>query len=66
MQRSVDVVVVGGGSVGENVAQYAIEGGLSAAIVEHELMGGECSYYACMPSKAAISESVRRPLTRIS
>lgn len=53
-QRSVDVVVIGGGSVGENVAQYAIEGGLSAAIVEHELMGGQCSYYACMPSKALL------------
>ena len=53
-QESVDVIVIGGGAVGENAAQYAIEGGLSAAIVEHELMGGECSYYACMPSKALL------------
>lgn len=50
-----DVVVVGGGPVGENLAQYAIEGtDLTAVIVERELMGGECSYYACMPSKALL------------
>lgn len=49
-----DVVVVGGGPVGENVAQYAVEGGLTAALVEGELLGGECSYYACMPSKALL------------
>lgn len=50
-----DVIVLGGGPVGENVAQYAIEGTeLTAAIVEGELLGGECSYYACMPSKALL------------
>lgn len=50
-----DVVVIGGGPVGENVAQYAIEGTeLTAIIVEGELLGGECSYYACMPSKALL------------
>ncbi|EYT49392.1 dihydrolipoyl dehydrogenase family protein [Brachybacterium muris] len=50
-----DVVVIGGGPVGENVAQYAIEGtDLTAVIVEQELVGGECSYYACMPSKALL------------
>ncbi|GAA1327280.1 FAD-dependent oxidoreductase [Brachybacterium rhamnosum] len=50
-----DVVVIGGGPVGENLAQYAIEGtDLTAVIVERELMGGECSYYACMPSKALL------------
>lgn len=51
----VDVIVLGGGPVGENVAQYAIEDSdLTAVVVERELMGGECSYYACMPSKALL------------
>ncbi|PWH06354.1 pyridine nucleotide-disulfide oxidoreductase [Brachybacterium endophyticum] len=51
----VDVIVIGAGPVGENVAQYAIEStGLSAAIVEGELLGGECSYWACIPSKALL------------
>ena len=50
-----DVVVLGGGPVGENLAQYAIEGtDLSAVIVESELLGGECSYYACIPSKVLL------------
>lgn len=50
-----DVVVLGGGPVGENLAQYAIEGtDFSAVIVESELLGGECSYYACIPSKVLL------------
>ncbi len=50
-----DVVVVGGGPPGENVAQYAIQGSdRTAVIVEAELVGGECSYWACMPSKALL------------
>jgi pyruvate/2-oxoglutarate dehydrogenase complex dihydrolipoamide dehydrogenase (E3) component len=50
-----DVVVIGGGPAGENAAQYAVEGtAMTAAIVEHELLGGECSYWACMPSKALL------------
>ncbi|MGQ7295673.1 dihydrolipoyl dehydrogenase family protein [Quadrisphaera sp. KR29] len=49
-----DVVVIGGGPVGENVAARAVRGGLSAVVVETELLGGECSYWACMPSKALI------------
>ena len=49
-----DVVVIGAGPVGENVADYAHQGGLSAAIVESDLVGGECSYWACIPSKALL------------
>lgn len=50
-----DVIVIGAGPAGENVAQYAIQGGdRSAAIVEAELLGGECSYWACIPSKALL------------
>ena len=49
-----DVVVVGAGAVGENAADRAGRLGLSVVVVEHELVGGECSYWACMPSKALL------------
>lgn len=53
--RDYDVVVIGAGPAGENAAQYATQhSGLSAVLVEQELVGGECSYYACMPSKALL------------
>jgi dihydrolipoamide dehydrogenase len=52
--REIDVVVIGAGAVGENVADYAHRAGLSTALVESELVGGECSYWACMPSKALL------------
>lgn len=54
MRDSYDVIVLGAGPTGENVADRAVRGGLSAAIVEPELVGGECSYWACMPSKALL------------
>ncbi|KGM01330.1 FAD-dependent oxidoreductase [Cellulomonas cellasea] len=49
-----DVVVIGGGAVGENAADRAHRDGLSVVVVEEELVGGECSYWACMPSKALL------------
>ena len=48
-----DLIVLGAGAVGENVADRAVQGGLTAVIVD-ELVGGECSYWACMPSKALL------------
>ena len=53
-ERTYDVVVLGAGAVGENVAERAGRGGLSVVVVESELVGGECSYWACMPSKALL------------
>jgi len=50
-----DVIVIGAGAVGENAAQYATQfSDLEAVMVEAELVGGECSYWACMPSKALL------------
>ena len=54
MTRAYDVVVIGAGPAGENVADRAVRGGLTCAVVEAELVGGECSYWACMPSKALL------------
>jgi pyruvate/2-oxoglutarate dehydrogenase complex dihydrolipoamide dehydrogenase (E3) component len=56
-----DVIVIGAGPTGENVADRAVRGGLTAVIVESELVGGECSYWACMPSKALL-----RPVTAVA
>jgi pyruvate/2-oxoglutarate dehydrogenase complex dihydrolipoamide dehydrogenase (E3) component len=49
-----DVIVIGGGSAGENIAGRCVECSASIAVVEAELVGGECSYWACMPSKALL------------
>ncbi|PYD00860.1 NAD(P)/FAD-dependent oxidoreductase [Microbacterium esteraromaticum] len=54
MSDEYDVIVLGAGPVGENVADRAVQGGLTAVIVESELVGGECSYWACTPSKALL------------
>jgi len=53
-ERWYDVIVIGAGPVGENVADIVTSAGLSCAIVESELVGGECSYWACIPSKALL------------
>ncbi|NHC13272.1 dihydrolipoyl dehydrogenase family protein [Motilibacter deserti] len=53
-EREFDVVVIGAGPVGEVAAGRMTAGGLSVAVIEEELAGGECSYWACMPSKALL------------
>ncbi|MET9468667.1 NAD(P)/FAD-dependent oxidoreductase [Streptomyces sp. NPDC006544] len=55
-----DVVVLGGGPVGENIVDRTRAAGLRTALVESELVGGECSYWACVPSKALLRPALAR------
>ncbi|WP_157155524.1 NAD(P)/FAD-dependent oxidoreductase [Diaminobutyricimonas sp. LJ205] len=67
-----DLIVIGAGAVGENVADRATQGGLSVVIIEQDLVGGSCSYWACVPSKvllrsgAALTAARRVPGARES
>ena len=63
---SYDVIVIGAGPVGENVADRAHQGGLTVCIIEAHLVGGECSFYACTPSKALLRPvHLRAATTRV-
>lgn len=67
MAEAFDVVVIGGGPAGENAAARAAAGQtppLSVALVERELLGGECSYWACIPSKALLRPAEAQWLAR--
>ncbi len=59
--NDVDVVILGAGPIGQNAAERARAAGLRVAVVERELVGGECSYWACVPSKALL-----RPVLALS
>ncbi|WP_406864837.1 NAD(P)/FAD-dependent oxidoreductase [Streptomyces sp. HUAS MG47] len=64
MEDAYDVVVVGGGPAGEVVADRLVRSGLTAVVVEAEAVGGECSYRACVPSKALLRPGAAREAAR--
>lgn len=57
MSETYDVVIIGAGAAGENVSGRTAPGGLRTLIIDAELVGGECTYWACMPSKALLRAS---------
>jgi pyruvate/2-oxoglutarate dehydrogenase complex dihydrolipoamide dehydrogenase (E3) component len=57
MSHEVDVVVIGVGTAGEDLALQLLDAGLEVAGIEPQLVGGECPYWACIPSKMAIRAS---------
>lgn len=66
MDEEFDVVVIGAGPAGETAAGQLAEAGMTVAIAEAELVGGECAFYACMPSKALLRpEHLRRETERV-
>src|SRR6516225_5296380 len=57
MSQQFDVVCLGGGGAGEAIASGLRDSGLTLAVVERELVGGECPYWACVPSKTLLRSS---------
>src|SRR5438034_6679117 len=55
-----DLIVIGAGPAGEAAAYAGAELGASVAVIEHDLFGGECPFWACMPSKTLLSAAARR------
>jgi pyruvate/2-oxoglutarate dehydrogenase complex dihydrolipoamide dehydrogenase (E3) component len=53
-----DVIIIGAGAVAENAADRAVQGGLTAVLIESELVGGACSYWACIPSKVLLRSGI--------